>query len=153
MQIKMVRVNVTQTNIFIIQLINFQIYISTVDVYKFRHLLYISHESPEDGVYSLKHVLRIKTFACVTVTPPFLFANFLHYLACKVTFHPYNVRVSTAPLTDVTVRDILIRETVQTFHSTALLTRVSQWERCLLSVCGASDGSCAVSFDLSTLGA
>jgi hypothetical protein len=37
---------------------------------EFHHHLYISHASPDDGLYGLKHVREIKTYVCVTEKPP-----------------------------------------------------------------------------------
>jgi hypothetical protein len=43
----------------------------------FRHHLYIPQELPDDRLSAPKHLVSqiIKTFVCVTVTPPFLFIS------------------------------------------------------------------------------
>jgi hypothetical protein len=49
----------------------------TLPLYVFGHHLHIPNESPDDGLSGPKHVVSwlIKTFACVTVTPPCLFVS------------------------------------------------------------------------------
>jgi hypothetical protein len=50
-------------------------YTSVVVSYEFRQHLHIPHESPDDGVSGQKHAVSgiERTFACMLLTPPFLF--------------------------------------------------------------------------------
>jgi hypothetical protein len=78
----------------VIDLISFsRIYASIVVLYKFRHQVYISHVSPDEGPSGPKHAVSgiMKTFIYVTVTPLFLFVNYLfHALGFHRRVHKFH---------------------------------------------------------------